>query len=116
VQSIREESATKLGFLPLYRNESRAYRASFGNPRSNSNIESSIGINPSIVPCKLINIFYFAKRASIPTLISRSLVEGLSMIPVSSKENLFCASFLNSSTVAYPYFCAIAEAKLIVDN
>jgi hypothetical protein len=69
-----------------------------------------------LFPVKLINISYFAKRASMPTLISRSLVEGLSMIPVSSNENLFCASFLNSSTVAYPCFCAIAGAKLIVDN
>ena len=46
------------------------------------------------------------------TLISNSLVEGLSITPFSSSENFFWTLLLNSSIEVYPCFNAIAGPSL----
>lgn len=44
--------------------------------------------------------------------MSKSRAEGLCTIPVSTSENFFCDSSMNSSTLLKPNFCDMAGLRL----
>ena len=114
MESTIEEPTTSL--VRVCKSTSQTYLASFGLPCSKSNIESSIGMRPSAVPCRELACVVQNPSGRRLTLMSRSRVDGVSIIPVSSRENFFCAPATNSGGVAYPCFIDTAGQRLVDDQ